>query len=501
MSQLLRRIALGAVLSLASTHAFAIHAAPNVASAVSGKLDAALDSIRADNIRSDIQFIASDELGGRDTPSTGQRIAARFLRARLMRLGVKPGAGDDYLYKYKLYAPKLDVANTSAKAVKDGETVALSFGTDYGFHTSGITTLSTEGNLAWCGNIEAEELTNLQLAGKWAMCVDNRDSTKDRSAAAKKAGAVGVILLPGDRTTPERMATRIQESARSAKSPQAQFRETPVEEVAVYPYVQMTQSAADRLFTLAGPAFAGGSKPAPGTDMGVVFSDVRQRVGRDGSVEVENVCGFWPGNDPKLSKEVILISAHYDHVGTNAEGVVFNGADDNGSGTTGLLQIAEALTVHGPMRRSVMLIWVSGEEKGLWGSKAWCMSPSLPDGHRAVCNLNIDMIGRNAPDKLLITPTKGRKADYNGLTRLAEANAPLEGFPELGSADAYWFRSDQVNFAEYLKVPVAFLFSDVHDDYHKPGDDPEKIDCDKIRRVARLVVRMLDGLQGDVLDL
>jgi Zn-dependent M28 family amino/carboxypeptidase len=228
-------------------------------------------------------------------------------------------------------------------------------------------------------------------------------------------------------------------------------------------------------------------------------NETRKMVGEGGLIDVENVCGFFPGSDSKLAKDVILVTAHYDHLGTQ-NGVIYNGADDNGSGTCGLMAIAEALSSHGPLRRSVMLIWVSGEEKGLWGSKAWSEKPWLPEDCHAIADINIDMIGRNAADKLLITPTKKRDKDYNGLVKLAEEFAPLEGFPELGSADDYYTRSDHYNFAK-LGIPVAFLFSDVHEDYHKPTDKPEKIDTDKIRRVVRLVLRMLDGLQSDRLNL
>jgi Zn-dependent M28 family amino/carboxypeptidase len=214
-----------------------------------------------------------------------------------------------------------------------------------------------------------------------------------------------------------------------------------------------------------------------------------------GRIDCENVCGLWPGSDPALAEETILVTAHYDHVGV-INGEIYNGADDNGSGTCGLMAIAEALTKAGPMRRSVMLMWVSGEEKGLWGSKAWTENPFLPGDHKPICDINIDMIGRNAPEKLLVTPTKDRPKDYNGLTRLAERLAPLEGFPTLGSADEYYTRSDHYNFAK-MGLPVTFLFDDVHEDYHRPTDDVDKIDYDKIRRVVRLVVRMLDGLQVD----
>ncbi len=464
-------------------------------------LAVALDSIRTDNVKSDIFFIASDELGGRDTPSSGQRIAARFIRARLQRLGLSPGTPDGYLYKYTLVRRELNLAGTSAQVVRAGKSIDFSFGNEYAFHSGGIATATTAGNVVYCGDVDVAKLETLDLAGKWALCEDNGLRTSDRRGAVKKAGAVGILLGPGSKTSDEKMASRIKEYLSGAKRPGVQFPGNRAEERELFPYLIVSGPAMAQMLLLAGPADPANARPSVGTDLGVVFTDTRKEDGVDGMVEVENVCGFWPGADPVLSKEVIIISAHYDHVGTDAAGVVFNGADDNGSGTTGLLQLAEALAVNGPMRRSVLLMWVSGEEKGLYGSRAWCSAPSLPEGHRAVCNINIDMIGRNAPDMLLITPTKARKSDYNGLTRLAESLCAEEGFPTLGSADQYWTRSDQVNFASYMKIPVAFLFSDVHEDYHQSTDDPEKIDCDKIRRVTRLVLRMIDGLQADKLDL
>jgi Zn-dependent M28 family amino/carboxypeptidase len=186
-------------------------------------------------------------------------------------------------------------------------------------------------------------------------------------------------------------------------------------------------------------------------------------------------------------------------VGVGQDGQVYNGADDNGTGTCGLLALAEALVFRGPLRRSVLLLWVSGEEKGLYGSQAWTASPWLPDGARPFANINLDMIGRNAPQQIHLTPSRAHSA-YNGLSRLAERLAPEEGFTEISSADDYYTRSDHVNFAR-LGLPVTFLFADIHEDYHRPGDDPEKIDGDKVRRVVRLVLRILEAMQDDSLAL
>ena len=160
--------------------------------------------------------------------------------------------------------------------------------------------------------------------------------------------------------------------------------------------------------------------------------------------------------------------------------------------------LAEALAAHGPLRRSVFLIWVSGEEKGLWGSAAWTRAPTLPANSRAVCAINVDMIGRTAPGELYLTPSPEHTAHNALAARVAEL-APAEGFERLGSADAFWLRSDHVNFARNMGIPVAFLFAGEHEDYHRPTDTSDRVDFDKIQRVTRLLFRTLTSLQDDEL--
>ncbi len=462
------------------------------------RLAAALDAVQADNVSADVHFLASDALGGRDTPSEGLRVAARYIRARLQRLGFEPGASDGYFYRYPLEQKRYDEATSSVVARAGEREESFAFGRDVFLVERGdLADSEASGTLVFCG--AGDDFDGIDVAGKWALCFDDGSGSISRGRLrnnARRAGACGLVVTPGPGYAGEPYAhkhaadtaqlTRGVVSWRGDGGRKSQPRE-------LFHRLYLAQDAARRLVALAGRTPESLER---GAHIDVALSDVRVC---EGTIEVENVCGFWPGSDPELAQEVLIVSAHYDHVGTQG-GEIFNGADDNGSGTAGLLALAEALAQYGPMRRSVLLIWVSGEELGLWGSKAWAANPWLPEGKQPVADINIDMIGRNAPDSLLITPTSKIKNEYNGLTRLAEKHAPSEGFGPLGSADEYWLRSDHASFAK-LGIPVAFLFADVHDDYHKPTDTPDKLDYDKIRRVTRLVLRMLDSLQTDRLDL
>jgi hypothetical protein len=466
------------------------------APAPSAALAAALDTIHSENIKADIEFIASDQMGGRDTPSRGLEIAARFLRARLERLGWKPGAGEGYFQTYELMRKYLDPKESRVVIHAAGGDQTLKLGQDYFIPArSQLSNVDVRGKVVFCGQGTDEDFAKAKVEKCWALCFDpganaNRDEQRKLVSRAKKNDAIGLIFAPGPDYDGDPYSARYSSDTAQLLEGRARYMSEREERPeSIFPQLRLDRPALDKLL--------GGATPALGAPIAAELSEKRTVEGK-GRVAVENVCGFWPGSDPVLTNEVVILSAHYDHVGTT-DGVVYNGADDNGSGTCTMLAVAEALARYGPLRRSVMIVWVSGEEKGLWGSDAWSKNPTLPPGHKAIADINIDMVGRNAPDKLLVTPTSERK-EYNGLVRLAESLSPLEGFPKLGSADTFYTRSDHINFAK-LGIPIVFLFSDVHEDYHKPTDDPEKIDGDKVRRVSRLVVRMLEGLQGDELKL
>lgn len=452
-------------------------------------LERALDTISADEIKADLMFIASDEMAGRNSPSPQLKVAARFIRSRLMRLGFQPGGPDrSYFYEWQIHNVGFDEKSARMEVVIDGRTLAFRYGDDYLFPGwASLGTRSHAGEVVFGGDMEGGALDDVDLDGRFVVATGGKGVSNRRRRELEQRGALGVLILPdpdAEASVQDTLGPRASRmtSSRLSFNPDGNER-------AGFPMVHLKEAAAARL-----PLDAL-AEAAPG-DVLPWRMEERCTYGDQGLITLENVVGIWPGSDPVLKDEVIILSAHYDHVGVGEDGQIFNGADDNGSGTCGMLALAEALQAYGPMRRTVMLMWVSAEEKGLLGSEAWTRDPYLPGGLKPLCNINIDMIGRNASNEFLITPTRNHKA-YSALTQVAEANAALEGFDKIGSADAYWARSDHANFEQHMGLPVAFLFCDVHEDYHKPTDTPDKIDYDKMRRICRLVVRMLEALQID----
>jgi Zn-dependent M28 family amino/carboxypeptidase len=217
-----------------------------------------------------------------------------------------------------------------------------------------------------------------------------------------------------------------------------------------------------------------------------------------GTLQLENVAALWRGRGPR-SSELVVLSAHYDHLDRDAGGAIHNGADDNASGCAGLLALAEALAAYGPLERSVLLLWVSGEELGLYGSRAWCEAPDLPDGLVPCANINLDMIGRNAPERIELTPSPEHE-HANPLARAALELVASEGFEPPVFVDRDFERSDQASFAERLGLPVVYLSAGEHPDYHEPSDDAELVDDEKIARITRVVLRLLDQMQSAPLE-
>ncbi len=211
------------------------------------------------------------------------------------------------------------------------------------------------------------------------------------------------------------------------------------------------------------------------------------------SYDGRNVIAVLPGAHPEFHQEYMTLGAHYDHVGvgTPVDGdSIYNGADDNASGTAAILEVAEYLA-HLPEGerpgRSVLFIWHAAEESGLLGSEYFTDNPTV-DRNRMVAHINLDMVGRNHPDSIHLVGTRRLSTEYGALVEAA--NAALERpfvldytYDAPGHPEQLYCRSDHWNFARW-GIPVAKIGSGLHDDYHKPSDTVEKIEFEKVARVA-----------------
>jgi hypothetical protein len=224
----------------------------------------------------------------------------------------------------------------------------------------------------------------------------------------------------------------------------------------------------------------------------------------------QNVVAVLEGKDSKLKNEYVALGAHYDHVGANGGGCrpvgddkICNGADDDGSGTTALLTMAEAFSKGPRPKRSILFVWHAGEEKGLWGSEYFTTFPTVPL-KQVVAQLNIDMIGRskkagdtNPANKMLTGPDEiyvigsrmmsDELADKSVVVNNAYMNIKFNyHYDEPNDPERLFYRSDHFNYAR-KGIPIIFFFDGVHEDYHRPTDSPDKIDYQKMQTVARTV--------------
>jgi Zn-dependent M28 family amino/carboxypeptidase len=217
-----------------------------------------------------------------------------------------------------------------------------------------------------------------------------------------------------------------------------------------------------------------------------------------------NVAAVLRGSDPTLRDTYVVFSAHMDHVGTgpaDATGdTIYNGADDDASGTAAVIEIAEAFSRLDPApARSVIFLTVSGEEGGLWGSQAFVEDGGIPARSMAA-NVNIDMIGRNASDSVVAIGL--RYSDMGERIRglaVAHPDLGLTVVDDLWPDERFFFRSDHYNFAS-AGVPAIFLFAGTHEDYHMPSDEVDLIDADKIARIARLAFRLGLDIASDPVE-
>ncbi|MDQ1613248.1 MAG: hypothetical protein QOG00_3179 [Pyrinomonadaceae bacterium] len=504
-------------------------------SATSAALPAAAladaNMITAARLSEYLHVVASDAMGGRDTPSKGLDDTAKFIADHLARLKVKP-AGDDgtYFQKIELVSFKVDPVKSSARL---GDRT-YKFGEDF---LAGTANGTASGALVYAGHgyvVKSKNInaySGLDVRNKIVVAAAGvlpqgvargelkgnagEGDWEDAESYARKNGAKGLIRIPRNF---ERVWRFGRFTAGSNNYQVARFMAGGAPgggaagSSSALPTILPSAALLDALFAGEKRTGADVLKAIGAGDAGEPFSfDANKRAEFTVSVAsnkamTQNVVGVLEGSDSVLKNEYVALGAHYDHVGTGQPvngDAIYNGADDDGSGTVGVLAIAEALARGARPKRSVLFVWHCAEEKGLWGSEYFTRFPTVPL-KQIVAQLNIDMIGRSkkAGDtneanrelsgarEIYVIGSKMMSTDLGELSeRVNRAYLKLDfnyKYDDPADSNRFFFRSDHFNYAQ-RGIPIIFYFDGVHEDYHRPSDSPDKIDYQKMEMVARTV--------------
>lgn len=491
------------------------------------------EGITAAQLSDYLHFVASDEMEGRNTPSRGLDTTAKFIAMNLSRWGFKP-AGDDNTFFQKIALKR--TATDAAKTVLDIGGQRLAYGTDY--FTGASTAKIAGAPLVYVGNgwfIKSKDIDaykGIDAKGKIVVVYGNdfprgvaqTDLTGQRGvdwidpatyARQKGAAAVIVIANPEMETGWQRIREQFERGGIAVEKFQAANQGGNQGRSARLPMIYLSRKAAENLFRGETTGFAQASQAdLAGFDFNAAkkFDFSAETIGE--TLYTQNVVAIYEGSDPVLRNEMVAVGAHYDHVGNSPStgcrpvngDTLCNGADDDGSGTVAVLSIAEALAKAAKKpKRSVLFVWHCGEEKGLWGSRYFTQYPtSSVDLSKVVAQLNIDMIGRSKKTG----DTNPKNAELSGeneiyvigskmmSTQLGDVSDAVNKsylnlsynfkYDDPKDPNRFFFRSDHFNYAQ-KGIPIIFWFDGVHEDYHQPGDSPDKIDYVKMEKVTRTV--------------
>lgn len=480
-------------------------------------------TITAADLEKHLRVLAADDMQGRETGTPGQKKAAEYIAKQFadnrLQAIVKSGDGQTgYLQPFKLYRK-----TWGDFYVKAG---GKQFAYLNDFVTNGLLNLPTETTYETVfvgygiSDANYDDYANRDVTGKAVVIMEGEPKKADgtsvvadaskwtgtagwrnKATLAKDNGAAQIFIVSAE--SPEAFKQLL--SQRNAL--QGRFNRLGLKSGAenvgtVGIFLIANETAVTLLNTnvnklkAATEQISKTGKPVTTSLSGKVAVKAERR---EEEVQTENVVGFIEGSDKK--DEVVIVSSHYDHIGVNPDGKVNNGANDDGSGTVSVLEIAQAFTEakaagQGP-RRSMLFLTVTGEEKGLLGSEYYAdMNPVIPL-ENTVADLNIDMVGRvddlhqgKSDNYIYVIGSDKLSSELHKISE--EANQKYTQmeldykYNDPKDPERIYYRSDHYNFAKH-KIPIIFYFNGLHADYHQPTDDVEKIDFKLAERTARLV--------------
>ena len=494
-----------------------IIAAASLASAANLPLPTAeaTSSITAVDLKKHLSFLASDELGGRYTLSPSNRVAARYLASQLESYGFRGAAkGGSFFQRVPLSYRSVD-KSASRVTLNIGGTkrefnyadgflceppADTSISGDLVFVGSGISSpknsyddyegLKVKGKIVVIGGGSPESLKSIRL-----------DNKEQGATAAFSHGAIGVITIPDAQTLLSWDQWKALQSVQQlGLPPRNVVAGKSVPEIIAGPELikAIAKTLGKESSDLIGSSFK--VKPA---DLGV-SADIKMRVDVKDAPPAQNVAGILDGGDPKLKDEYVVLSAHYDHLKTTDKGDVYHGADDDGSGTVSVLEIAQAFSLGPRPKRSILVVFHTGEELGLFGSEYNTDYEPVVPLNKLVADFNIDMVGRSRPpgdddardaqltdkNSIYIIGADKLSTELNQIseeTNQATSRMKFDyTYNDEKHPERFYYRSDHYNYAKH-GIPIIFYFTGVHRDYHKTSDVVEKIDFEKMERIDRMI--------------
>lgn len=463
------------------------------------------NTITQEELKEMLYIYASDEFEGRLTGAPGQKKAVEYLKNHYVEMGIKSAYNNDNYFQ-KVPLEQKQIANSTitlngksfenfdnqfcisaekTEVITGNEIVYVGYGvetdnySDYGnIDVKGKIVLvkageakNEDGTYVTSGDIQPTKWTN------------PRQAMTSKRAIAKDKGAKAVLFMDNDMYGP--YSSYFKRMAQSGTLGRISLKTDDVN----IPMFMVNETFATSIL----PTIS-----TENTAKSITTSIKMDIESKSENLDSENVAAFIKGSEKP--NEILVISAHLDHEGVK-NGEIYNGADDDGSGTIAIVEIAEAFKEavkngHGP-KRSILFLHVTGEEKGLLGSKYYTdMDPIFPL-EDTVANLNIDMIGRTDPKRksenrnyvYLIGSDKLSTELHNISEEINSEYCNIEldyTYNDENDPNRYYYRSDHYNFAKN-NIPVIFYFNGTHDDYHKPTDTPDKIEYDLLENRTKLV--------------
>ena len=424
-----------------------------------------------------VRYLADDALEGRGAGTNGARCAAQYIADQFEAIGLEhAGSNGSYFQGFPIRAGAVLGAGSTLRTPQNTYTLTTDW-IPFGYSTSGTVT----GTLLYGGDginrpgDPNNEYPTLDITGRIVVVEDGdlrvplsralQTDAHFKASVAAGRNAGGMIILLGDgHGLPD-----LSGETRAALG---------------IPVAAVRGEAADRI-----------RQAARGGDRAFLAASVQPRA-----VEARNVAALLPGSDPALADEVLIIGAHYDHLGLGGEGsldpdargVVHNGADDNASGTSGLIEIARLLSQSDRRpARSVLFLAFTAEEKGLWGSSHYVRNPLLPIG-QSIAMLNMDMIGR-LEGRTLVVEGVGTAEEWTDIL-LAANQSTARPLSIAVTPDGFGPSDHSSFYGEGL--PVLHFFSNTHVDYHRPSDDWDKVDIEGLGQIVDLVSEVAFDVAG-----